>query len=95
MFIDSIEYLKSFAKEICMKEGVLCIDDNSDVLKFSISWIENFYYIDPRECAEDLDCLKRLFEIHNYVFRLSREDKYLFYIDPNLFLDTVRRLKSL
>ncbi|ADM27376.1 hypothetical protein Igag_0540 [Ignisphaera aggregans DSM 17230] len=95
MFIDSIEYLKSFAKEICTKEGVLCIDENSDVLKFSISWIENFYYIDPRECAEDLDCLKRLLEIHSYVFRLSREDKYLFYIDPNLFLDTVRRLKSL
>ncbi len=97
MFTDSIDYLKNFAKEICTKEETLCIDDSnsSDLLKFSISWIENFYYIDPRDCAEDLECVKKIFEIHSYIFRLSRENRYLFYIDPNLFLDTIRKLKSL
>ncbi len=72
MFTDSIEYLKNVAREICMKEETLCINDDNDMLKFSISWIENFYYIDPMECIEDVYCLKKLFEIHDDVFKLSR-----------------------
>jgi len=96
MFVDSIDILKSIADEICGSENVMCIDDNSgDMLKLSFSWVESFYYIDPRECVEDIDCIRNIFDMHLNIFRLSIENKYMFNVEKEILINTIKKLKSL
>jgi len=90
------ETLNTVAKEICKEKRVLCItSDNSILAKLIFTWLENFLYIDPKECAEDIECVRKLFEIHGEVMRLALEDKYFYYIDKDLLIKIIDKLLSL
>jgi hypothetical protein len=90
------EILSTFVKEICRERNVLCISpDNSILAKLVFTWLENFLYIDPKECAEDIECVKKLFEIHGEVMRLALEDRYLYYVDKDLLIKIIEKLLSL
>jgi len=39
--------------------------------------IKNFYYINPRECIEDIDCISKILNIHREVFSLTTRRKYI------------------
>jgi len=95
--MSSVDLLRDIASIICNKYGTLCFSqsDSDDLVIFAFTWVENFYYVDPVECAGDLKCLETVFEMHNTVLKLAREDKYIVNNDIKLIERAVKRLLEL
>ena len=95
--MSSIEMLRSIAGNICSKYGTLCFSesDYDELVLFGFTWVENFYYIDPVECARDLKCIETIFEMHSTVLKLAREGKYIVNNDIELLEKAVKRLLEL
>ena len=95
--MSSVEALRFTAREICSKYGALCYaeTDPDDLVLFGLTWVENFYYVDPVECAQDLKCVETIFEMHSTVFKLAREGAYIVNNDKELLENAVKRLLEL
>ena len=93
----SVRDLRLIASEICSKYGTLCFSesDPDDLVLFGFTWVENFYYVDPVECARDVKCVETVFEMHSTVFKLAREGRYALSISRDLLENAVKRLISL
>jgi len=93
----SIDEMKYIAAEVCSKYETLCFDekDPDELVLFSFTWIENFYYVDPVDCARDLDCIETIFNMHSIVTRLVLENKYSVNIDKDLIEYAVKSLLAL
>jgi hypothetical protein len=62
---------------------------------FAFTWVENFYYIDPLDCASNLKCIETVFEMHSTIFKLAREGRYALSVSRDLLENAVKRLISL
>ena len=93
----SIEELRAVANEICAKYGTLCFseEDPDKLVLFGLTWVENFYYVDPVACARNPVCVETIFEMHSTVFKLALEGKYTVTINKRLLERAVRRLLEL
>jgi len=69
--------------------------DPDDLVFFSFTWVENFYHVDPVECARDLKCVETVFEMHSTVLKLVREGKYFVNYDRELLESAVKKLLEL
>jgi hypothetical protein len=89
--------LRRVASEICSKYGTLCFSesDPDDLVLFGFTWVENFYYIDPLDCASNLKCIETVFEMHSTIFKLAREGKYVVNNDRVLLEGAVKKLLEL
>lgn len=71
------------ANTIYRELNVACISYVEDpnlfekILLFIDAQIKNFYYINPRECIEDIDCISKILNIHREVFSLTTRRKYI------------------
>ncbi|MFZ8783624.1 MAG: hypothetical protein ACO2OR_06550 [Desulfurococcaceae archaeon] len=95
--MSSTTTLRRVASEICSKYGTLCFSesDPDDLVLFGFTWVENFYYIDPLDCASNLKCIETVFEMHSTIFKLAREGKYVVNIDRVLLEGAVKKLLEL
>jgi len=89
--------LRRVASDICSKYGTLCFSesDPDELVLFGFTWVENFYYIDPVECARDLKCVETIFEMHSTVLKLARENKYTVDNNGELLEKAVKKLLEL
>jgi len=95
--VSSVGALRRVARSICRKYGTLCYtnSDPDDLVLFGFTWVENFYYVDPVECARDLKCIETIFEMHSTVFKLAREGVYIINNDKELIENAVKKLLKL
>jgi len=93
----SVAELRRVASEICSEYGTLCFDkrDPDKLVLFSLTWVENFYYVDPVACAKNPECVNTIFEMHSTVLRLALEGKYTVNINKRLLKRAVKRLLEL
>ncbi|MDK6029435.1 hypothetical protein QPL79_08670 [Ignisphaera sp. 4213-co] len=96
----SIQTLLDVAKEICLKYNVLCINikdstESEKLLMLSMTWIENFFYIDPQICITDFDCVESLIKMHKEVFEYAQRGEYIINLDKERFLEAVEKLLKL
>jgi hypothetical protein len=93
-----IEKLEVLADSICRELNTLCISDIEDpdlyekMLLFIGTWVESFYYIDPGECIEDVDCSSKILSMHGEVFNLAVRREYIVNINEDLFIKAVEKL---
>jgi len=97
VLMSSIDLLRCIANSICSKYGALCFfqTDPDELVVLGFTWVENFYYIDPVECARDSKCIETVFEMHYTVLKLAREGKYSVDINIELLEKAVKRLLEL
>ncbi len=94
---NDIAKLRRVASQICSEYGTLCFDekDPDKLVLFSLTWVENFYYVDPVVCARNFECVNTIFEMHSTVFKLALEGKYAVNINKRLLRRAVKRLLEL
>jgi len=95
--MSSIDVLRGIASIICSKYSTLCFSesDSDDLVIFAFTWVENFYYINPVECAKDLKCIETIFEMHSTVLKLARDGRYIVNNDIELIEKSIKRLLEL
>jgi len=93
----SINELRQVASEICSRYGTLCFTsrDPDELVLFGLTWVENFYYVDPVECSRDLKCVETIFEMHSTVFKLALEGRYAVNTSRELLESAVKRVLAL
>ncbi len=69
--------------------------DPDELVIFGLTWVENFYYIDPVECSRDLKCVETIFEMHSTVLKLTLENKYAVNTSREMLESTVKKLLTL
>ncbi|MEM0027341.1 MAG: hypothetical protein QXT53_06950 [Ignisphaera sp.] len=88
--------LVNIAKEICSRYRVLCLESDDELdyrlLIFSLTWIENFFYVDPQSCSKDLVCAEKIFEMHRDVLEYALRGEYIIDLHKEKFLETVEKL---
>ena len=94
VYASSVSELRSVAEGICGEYETMCFSahDPDDLILFSFTWVEGFYYVDPVECSEDLKCIEEVFRMHSDVFKLARMGLYEIQVDEGLLRKAVERL---
>jgi hypothetical protein len=92
-----IQKLLDLSKALCKELKVMCYnnlsrDELEVMLWFTGTWIESFYYIDPKSCVKDQECVKKVLEMHGEVFKLALKNEYNILIDEELFKEAVKKL---
>lgn len=96
-----LKELRLLANEICSKYSLLCFSELDDeefrtMMLFSITWIETFYHIDPEECVEDIECVKKVLTIHGEVYGLMLKDSYAIELNnKEKIFKTIEKLSKL
>lgn len=99
--VQNIEKVKQdlidIAREICSRYGVLCLEaagetDYEKLIIFSLTWIENFFYIDPLTCGKDQACIEKIFDMHREVLEYALRGEYIVDLNKEKFLESVKRL---
>lgn len=94
MYTSNVKDLLNIAEKLCNRFGVLCSEQNEFILKFALTWIENFYYVDPRECISDLTCIEKIFDMHSKIISYVYRNEYLIKISDET-IKTVEKLINL
>ena len=94
MYTSNIEELRRIASEICIKHNTLCYSerDPNELVFFGFTWVENFYHVDPVKCAENLECVNTIFEMHSTILKLTLEDRYTVNTSRELLEETIKKL---
>jgi len=97
VYASSVGVLRRVAEGVCREYKVMCFSayDPDDLVLFSFTWVEGFYYVDPVECSGDLKCIEEVFRMHGDVFKLARMGLYEIQVDEDLLRRAVERLLAL
>jgi len=93
----SVEELRALATELCSELGTLCYseEDPDGLVLLGLTWVENFYYVDPVECYRDTSCVDTVFEMWGEVVSKVAEGRYTVVSDRDLARRAVRGLLEL
>jgi hypothetical protein len=93
----SVEELRALAAELCSELGALCYseEDPDGLVLLGLTWVENFYYVDPVECSRDASCADAVLEMWSEVVSRVAEGRYTVVNDGELARRAVRRLLEL
>jgi hypothetical protein len=82
---------------VCSELGTLCYseEDPDGLVLLGLTWVENFYYVDPVECSRDTSCVDAVLEMWGEVVSRVAEGRYTVVNDEELARRAVRRLLEL
>jgi hypothetical protein len=82
---------------VCSELGTLCYSekDPDELVLLGLTWVENFYYVDPVECSRDTSCVDAVLEMWGEVVSRVAEGRYTVVNDRELARRAVRRLLEL
>ena len=98
MVSEFIKKLRVLADPVCRELNTPCINGIEDpdlyekIHLFIGTWVESFYYVDPGECIEDVDCISKILNMHGEIFNLAIRREYTVNIDEDLFRKAVEKL---
>ncbi|MEM1608647.1 MAG: hypothetical protein QXG81_05200 [Ignisphaera sp.] len=91
-----MQKLVDIAKEMCSRYRVLCLEPAGELdyklLVFSLTWIENFFYVDPQMCSKDATCAEKVIEMHRDVLNYALRGEYIIDLRKEKFLEAVEKL---
>ena len=89
--------LRALAAELCSELGAPCYSegDPDGLVLLGLTWVENFYYVDPVECSRDASCVDAVLEMWGEVVSRVAEGRYTVVGDRELARRAVRGLLEL
>ncbi|MEM4795144.1 MAG: hypothetical protein QXG46_05300 [Ignisphaera sp.] len=93
VYTDNLRDLLNVVDRLCSRFNVLCGEQDEAVLKFALTWIENFLYIDPIECVADIACVEKIFDMHSSIVAYAYRGEYLINISEHMITVTEKLLK--
>ncbi len=94
------EKLREVAEKICSEVGTLCLDGSVDTRKlanFALTYLETFVMLGDSavECVKHHPCVSQALKMSGEVFQLAVKGEYIYLVEPELFIETARKLKEL
>ncbi len=97
---DNEEELRKIAKKICAEVGTLCFDGMPETRKlanFALAYLETFVMLGDKaiECIKHHNCVTQALRMSSEIFQLALKGKYIYLLEPRLYIETARKLKEL